>query len=148
MELSARQARAVGEVLRADFVVASSVRRVKWDAGETPVVRKVKTKDGPEAEILVYRRRSIVVVCAFFIVRVADGAVVAEGTVESDAVRDATHAVYDGDTGALLLTQQQHRWFDRRRLAEVDRAIEREAAEGGAKGLAEAAFQEIARRLP
>ena len=34
--------------------------------------------------------------------------VVAEGTVKSDAVRNARHAVYDGDMRALLLTQEEH----------------------------------------
>jgi len=148
LALSARQAQTVGQMVSADFAVVANVRRARFDGRETPRVQVVKTRDGNTAEILVYDRRFFEATCEFTIVRVADGRVIADGTVTADAERRLRHAAYDGDTGALLLTQEQHRWLDPRRTAEADREILREAAAGLAEGLASAAIEKITDHLP
>jgi tetratricopeptide (TPR) repeat protein len=146
--LADRQAQAIGQMVGAEFAVVSNLRACRFDAGEKPQVQAVKTQAGTTAEVLVYQRRSLVITCAFRIVRISDGSVVTEGTVTADAERRTRHAVYEGDMRALLLTQEQHRWFDARRLTEVDREIEREAAAGLAEGLAGAVFEQVLQRLP
>ncbi|MHC4937491.1 MAG: hypothetical protein ACYTHK_00805 [Planctomycetota bacterium] len=146
--LTDRQVSAVGQMLGAEFAIMTEIAQVGIDRGETPEKRPVKVKDGPDAEILLYRRRTLALRCNYHVVRVADSRLVADGTVSADVARKARHAVYDGDRSVLLLTQEEHRWFDRRRLAEVDRALEREAASILADGLAAAVYEEVTRRLP
>jgi len=146
--LSERQASAIGQMVAAEFAVVANLRECVLDRGEKPKVHPVKTKDGPDAEILVYRRRTLAVRCVFRIVRVADGQLLGDGTISADVERKMRHAAYDGDRRALLLTQQEHRWFDRRRLADVDRELQREASRALADGLAAAVFEEVTRQLP
>jgi hypothetical protein len=146
--LSERQASAIGQMVAAEFAVVANLRECALDRGEKPQVHPVKTKDGPDAEILVYQRRTLTVRCGFRIVRVADGQLLGDGTISADVERKVRHAAYDGDRRALLLTQQEHRWFDRRRMADVDRELQREASAALADGLAAAVFEEVTRHLP
>jgi len=148
MVLADRQAQATGQLVGAHFAVVANVRGCRYDPGERPQVQTVQTQAGTTAQILVYQHRALVVTCEFRIVDVADGRLVAEGTVTADAERRSRHAVYDGDTRGLLLTQEQHRLLDPRQLADVDREIEHEVAAGVAKGLAGAIFEQVLQRLP
>ena len=134
--LSDRQARAVGKVLDADFVVALSINSCQYDRKLTPVLREVATRDGKGATVRLYKKRVLNLSCAWRNVCVEDGRVQRSGEIKIEASRDLLHAVYDGDDSQLLLTREQHQWFDERRLAEADRALEREIAPNLAKHLA------------
>lgn len=146
--LTDRQARTVGKLLGAHFTVVTNVAGCAYDRKQAPRAHSVKTRDGPPAEILVYPRRTLAVQCVFRIVRVDDGQLIAEGTVSSKAERRLKHAVYDGDMRGLLLTREEHKWFDEHRRADADRELERETAAALADGVAGAIFEELLRHLP
>ncbi|MHC4955535.1 MAG: hypothetical protein ACYTGZ_16915 [Planctomycetota bacterium] len=146
--LTDRQARTVAEQLKADFVVVPFVRKVAWDVGEEPQPRPVGTRDGKGTTIDVYKQRNLIVGCAFRIIRVADGEVILEGAVRAEAQRKYRHAAYDGDRRQLLLSQEEHRWFDRRRRTEVDRELVKEISSSLAEGLATTILEEVTKHLP
>jgi tetratricopeptide (TPR) repeat protein len=147
--LPASQAVAVGHHVDADYVVLADVRGCVVGAGaEKPQIVKVATTDGRGAELRVFSRRTVTVDCDFRIVRVVDGAVVAEKSARADAENRLRYAVQVGDAKDLLLTEEQHRLLDGRRLAEVDRSLEKDTAAALAKALGVAYYEELRRRLP
>ena len=147
--LSPDRAALLGEQLGAEFIAVAHIARCKHDAHGTATSHIATTRDGREAEILVYRRRSMDVRCVFRIVDVT-GQVVAEGRLDAQGSRKHTHAVHANGAraGELLLTREEHDWFDAGRLQEVDREIERDIAHQLAKELAEAVLNEVTKRLP
>ena len=147
--LSPHRARTLGQGLRARYVVVVFVAACDYDRQEQPAHHVVATRNGHRLEIKHYRKRSIAVRCEFRLVDAHDGNVVAEGRVAAVGERDHTHGVvYQGDADDLLLTREEHSWFDEHRLREVDREIEREIAQALARGVAEAVLNEVTQRLP
>jgi tetratricopeptide (TPR) repeat protein len=146
--LSGPRAATVAQHLGAGFAAVPFLVRCDYDAEERPEKRIVQRRDGGQAEILVYRNRTLFVRCAYRIVHVHDGRVVAEGHLDTSEGRRRRHAVYAGDSRELLLTAEEHGWFDRRRLRDADREIEREIARVLAAGLAEAVYNDVTRHLP
>jgi tetratricopeptide (TPR) repeat protein len=146
--LSGPRAATVAQRVGAGFVAVPFLVRCDYDAEEQPEKRIVKRRDGGQAEILVYRKRTLFVRCAYRIVNVHDGRVVAEGHLDTSDGRRRRHAVYAGDSRELLLTAEEHGWFDRRRLRDADREIERAVARALAGGLAEAVYGDVIRHLP
>lgn len=146
--LSGPRAATVAQRVEAAFVAVPFLVRCDYDAEEQPEKRVVKRRDGGQAEILVYRKRTLFVRCAYRVVNVHDGRVVAEGHLDTSEGRRRRHAVYAGDSRELLLTAEEHGWFDRRKLRDADREIEREVARALAAGLAEAVYGDVTRHLP
>ena len=147
--IPAAQAVAVGNHLDADYVVLTYVRKTVVGAGAgKPQVVTVATADGQGAELNVFSRRTLAVRCDFMIVRALDGEVVAEKTAEAEAEREMRYAVQVGDAKDLLLSKEQHRLLDRRRLAQADRSLEKDTAAALAKALGDAYYAELTRRLP
>jgi len=147
--LPAAQAVAVGNHLDSDYVVLTYVRKCVVGAGSAePQTIQVATEDGQGAELQVFSRRTLVVGCAFQIVRVLDGEVVAEKTARAEAERKMRYAIQVGDAKDLLLTKEQHKLLDRRRLAQADRSLEKDTAVALAKALGVAMYEELRQRLP
>jgi len=147
--ITSQQAATVANHLDAAYVVLTYVRRsVVGGGGTEPVVEPVATKDGAGAEILVYSHRTLTIGCIVRIVRATDGEVVAEKTVRADAERKMRYAVKTGGAKDLLLTEKQHRMLDRRRLAEADRSLEKDATAALAKAIGIAVFDELLKQLP
>jgi hypothetical protein len=146
--LSGPRAATVAQRVGAAFVAIPFLVRCDYDAEEQPGKHVVKRRDGGQAEILLYGRRTLTVRCAYRVVNVHDGRVVAEGHIDTADGRRKRHAVYAGDRRELLLTTEEHAWFDPRRLREADREIEREIARALAAGLAEAVYGDVGRHLP
>jgi len=146
--LSGPRAATVAQRVGAAFVAIPFLVRCDYDAEEQPGKHVVKRRDGGQTEILLYGRRTLTVRCAYRVVNVHDGRVVAEGHIDTADGRRKRHAVYAGDRRELLLTTEEHAWFDPRRLREADREIEREIARALAAGLAEAVYGDVTRHLP
>jgi len=146
--LSPAQAVAIGNHIDSDYVVLTYVRRSVVGAGPgEPVQVNVATRDGKGAVINVFSRRTLVVGCEFRIVRVLDGEVVADKTARAEAERKMRYAVQQGDARDLLLTEEQHRLLDRRRLAEADRSLEKDTAAALAEALGAAVYEEMLKQL-
>jgi len=146
--LGDRQARAVGKVLDADFVVVTSLCGCARDKDATPRNLAVATKDGKGAMIQVHGARTLSVVCAYRIVRVSDGRAIAEGEIDAVARRKLRYATYRGDMSQLLMTPDQNALFDARVIAAADRDLERETAAGLANALAPVIYANLQRHLP
>jgi len=146
--LSGPRAATVAQRVGAAFVAVPFLVRCDYDYDEKPAPHTVKRRDGGQAEILLYRRRTLTVRCAYRIVDAHEGRVVAEGHLDMTEGRPRRHAVYAGARRELLLTTDEHAWFDPRRLREADREIEREVARALAAGLAAAVYGDVVRHLP
>jgi len=146
--LSGPRAATVAQRVDAAFVAVPFLVRCDYDAEERPARQTVKRRDGGQAEILLYRKRTLAVRCAYRVVDVHTGQIVAEGHLDAIEGRPRRHAVYAGDRRELLLTSEQHAWFDPRRLREADREIERDVAGALAAGLAAAVYGDVIRHLP
>lgn len=146
--LSGPRAATVAQRVDAGFVAVPFLVRCDYDTDEKPGKHTVRRRDGGQAEILLFRRRTLAVRCAYLIVDVHTGKVVAEGHLDASEGRPRRHAVYAGDRRDLLLTAEEHAWFDPRRLREADREIEREIAGALASGLAAAVYGDVVRHLP
>ncbi|MHC4548374.1 MAG: hypothetical protein ACYTEZ_06305 [Planctomycetota bacterium] len=146
--LKAPRAATLGRRLGADLVAVLFLVRCDFDGEEQPVRRPVTRRDGQPAEIELYRQRTLTVHCAYRIVDVNTGRPLDEGRVETSAGRRHPHATYAGNLRGLLLSPEEHAWFDRRRRREVDRALEHEIARTLSTGLAEAVYDTVTRHLP
>jgi len=146
--LSVQRASAVARTLGAEFAAVLFLSACDYDRGERPEPREVATRAGPPGQVKLYRTRSLRAACTFRLVDARSGQLVVEGTVEASAERRLDHATCDGNLGDLLLTQEQHAWFDVARIRAADREIEREVAAGLASGVANAVYDELVKHLP
>ncbi len=146
--LSLQRASTVAQSLEGDFAVVLSVVRCEFGAGGGGELRSVARANSEPAEVHFYRTRVLNVRCRFSIIDARSASVLVEGDVDAYATRKAPHAVYHGDEGTLLMTKEQHRWFDRRRLRDADRELERTAAKDLAAGIAQAVYDGILKNLP
>ncbi|MEM8883021.1 MAG: hypothetical protein AAGD14_03040 [Planctomycetota bacterium] len=137
MAIRDRQAAVVGEQLGAQYVVVPWIARASIGVGKEGTKVAVPTTDGGTAEIETFQRRDLVAFYRFRVVRVLDGqTAVTQDDVRIKAGTKVKSAIYGGDMTKLLLTQEQHRWFDGKRLAELDRKMTREVAHALAESLA------------
>jgi hypothetical protein len=147
--LTPREAARVGRGIGADFVVSSEILDVATDELDVQQERRhARTKAGEDTTYVVRKgKRTYQLTTTYRVVDVQRSRETQRRTVEVAETGRFESGVYDGNPGELVLSRNERRLFDHRRVRDESHEIEERLLERTTVSLAQSVFQDVLSRV-